>query len=210
MKIPLYSQEGAKTGEVQVSDKIFGVKANKGLIHRILIRQLDHQRHPIAHTLTKGEVRGGGKKPWRQKGTGRARQGSTTNPHFIGGGVAFGPRNDRNFKTRASKHERRIALAGILSEKLNDGHISALDGYSTETPKTKTFASMIKKLPFKKSVLFVLPAKDEKFVRSSRNIPRVKSILVNYVNPVDVTKYSDVVFLKESLAGLEKLFVTNK
>lgn len=210
MKIPLYSQDGTKTSDIAVPETVFGVKANKGLIHRIVVRQLANKRHPIAHTLTKGEVRGGGKKPYRQKGTGRARQGSITNPHFRGGGVAFGPRNTRNFKTRATKKERRLVLLGILSEKFRDGRVSALESYSVDAPKTKTFVTMLEKLPFKGKILFVLPAKDEKFVRSSRNIQRVKSILVNYVNPADLLTAADVVFLKESIPQLEKLFVTSK
>ena len=173
----------------------------------MLVRQLANARHPIAHTLTKGETRGGGKKPYAQKGTGRARQGSITNPHYRGGGVAFGPRNTRNFYTRASKKERRIALFGILSEKAKESQISAFEGYSVEAPKTKTFANMLKKMAFKKDVLFVLPAKNEVFVRSARNVPSVKTILVNYVNPADLLKFRDVVFFKDALPKLEELFL---
>lgn len=207
MKIPLYSQDGTKTGEVAVSQEIFGHKANKGLIHRILLLQLGNKRRPIAHTLTKGEVRGGGKKPYKQKHTGRARQGSTTNPHHRGGGVAFGPRNTRNFAVRASKNERRGALFGVLSDKFADGRVSALESFESEKPKTKAFAAMLAKLPFEKRILFVLPSKNEIFYKSSRNMPRVKSILVNYLNIDDLLKFQDVVFLKEALPKLEKLFV---
>lgn len=206
MKIPLYSQEGVKKGEIEVSEKIFGQKPNKSLIHKILLMQLSNRRHPIAHTLTKGEVRGGGKKPYRQKHTGRARQGSIRNPHFKGGGVAFGPRNIRNFTLRAPKKERRAALKGVLSEKLNEGHVSALEGYVTEQPKTKTFAAMLQKFPFKKDILFILPEKNETWDRSSRNIPSVKTIVVPYLNIADLLKYQDVVFLKNALPKLEELF----
>ena len=210
MNIPLYSQEGAKTGDVEVSEKIFGVKPNKALIHKILLLQLSNRRSPIAHTLTKGEVSGGGKKPYAQKHTGRARQGSTRNPHFRGGGVAFGPRNARNFELRAPKNERRQALFSALSDKLKEGHVAALEQYVSESPKTKLFAAMLKKLPFGKKVLFVLPGKDEKFVRGSRNIPRVKSVAVNYINIADVLNHTDVVFLKEALPKLESTFAANK
>lgn len=206
MKIPLYSQDGSQTGEVEVSEKIFGKKTNTGLIHKILVMQLANRRHPIAHTLTKGEVRGGGKKPHRQKHTGWARQGSTRNPHFKGGGVAFGPRNVRNFTLRAPKKERRAALFAVLSSKTQEGHVAALENYTADQPKTKTFASMLKKLPFKKNVLFVLPEKNELFTRSSRNIPHVKTILVSYLNGADLLKHHDVVFLKEALPRLESIF----
>lgn len=206
MKIPLYTQDGTQKGEVEVSEKIFGLKANRALVHKILRLQLSNKRHPIAHTLTKGEVRGGGKKPYRQKHTGRARQGSNRNPHFIGGGVAFGPRNERNFTLAAPKRERRSALCSALSEKLREKHVSALEAYSVDKPKTKQFAQMLKKLPFEKSVLFVLPKKNELFVKSSRNIPKIKSILVNYLNLADLLKHKDIVFLKESLSSLEEIF----
>lgn len=206
MKIPLYTQDGEKKGELAASDKVFNRKVNKGLIHKILVLQRTNRRRPVAHALTKGEVRGGGKKPYRQKHTGNARQGSTTNPHFIGGGVAFGPRNTRNWTVGANKKERRLALFGALTEKLKDSRVSALENYSAPEPKTKTFTAMLKKLPFKKSILIVLPAKNELIERSSRNIPRVKTILVNYLNILDLLKYRDVLFLKNSLPKIEEIF----
>lgn len=206
MKIPLYLQDGTKKGETAVSERIFGVKPNKALIHKMLVMQLSNKRHPIAHTLTKGEVRGGGKKPYRQKGTGRARQGSITNPHFIGGGVAFGPRNTRNFNLRAPKKERRLALFGALSSKFSEKQISAIENFSADSPKTKIFAAMLQKLPFEKDVLFVLPSKNELIERSARNIPNIKTLRVNYLNIADILKYQDIVFFKESLNKLEEIF----
>lgn len=206
MKIPLYSQQGAKVGELPVSEKIFGEKENTTLVHRMLILQQANKRSPIAHTLTKGEVRGGGKKPHRQKHTGWARQGSSRNPHFKGGGVAFGPRNVRNFTVAASKKERRKALFSALSSKYKSGAVAALEAFASEKKKTKDFAVMLTKLPFEKNVLFVTPAKDETFTRSSRNIPRVKSVIVNYLNIADILKFNNVVFLKDALPKLETIF----
>ena len=206
MKIPLYTQDGSKNGEIEAPKSIFEQKVNKALIHKILVMQLANRRHPIAHTLTKGEVRGGGKKPYAQKHTGQARQGSTTNPHYVGGGVAFGPRNTRNFELSAPKKERRNALFGALTEKLSDGRIAALESYDAGEVKTKQFAAMLKKLPFAKTLLFVLPEKNEKVARSSRNIPRVKSIVVNYLNVADILKYHDVIFFKEAIPKLEEIF----
>ena len=207
MNIPLYLQDGTKKGEISVSKEIFEHKVNQALIHRILLLQLANKRHPIAHTLTKGEVRGGGIKPFRQKGTGNARQGSRRNPHYKGGGVAFGPRNVRNFELSASKKERRGALFGVLADKAQNGHIAALEDFVTEKPKTKTFNEMLNKLPFPKNVLFVTPGKDETFVKSSRNIPRIKSVSVNYINVADLLKYTDIVFVRDAAAQMEKIFL---
>lgn len=206
MKVTLYSQEGAKTGEVDVSERIFGTKPNKSLMHKILLLQLANRRHPIAHTLTKGEVTGGGKKPYAQKHTGRARQGSITNPHFRGGGVAFGPRNVRNFELRATQKERQRALFGALASKFTENHVSALEGYKSDKPKTKEFVAMVKKMPFKKDILFILPAKNEMIQKSTRNIENVKTILVNYLNMADLLKYEDIVFFKEALPKLEEIY----
>lgn len=206
MNIPLYKQDGTQNGEVAVSEVIFGRKVNKALVHRILLLQQSNRRHPISHTLTKGEVSGGGKKPHKQKHTGQARTGSTRNPHMKGGGVAFGPRNVRNYTLNASKKERRAALFSALSDKLNASHISAIEDVTLKTPKTKLFAEMVSKLPFKKKVLFVLPERNDATARSARNLPRVKTILVNYLNIEDVLNYTDVVFVKESIPKLEQIF----
>lgn len=206
MKIQVYTQDGGKDGEMDLPEEVFGHKPNKELIHRMLVLQLGNQRRPIAHTLTKGEVRGGGKKPIRQKHTGNARQGSTRNPHWRGGGVAFGPRSTRNFVVAASKKERRAALFGALSGKAKDGIVAGLKDYTSPEAKTKTFAQMLKKLPFEKKILFVLPGKNELFTKSSRNIPRVKSILVNYLNIADILSYNNIVFVENSIKKLQEVF----
>lgn len=204
MMIDLYSQDGIKKGQMEVSDKIFSAKINETLIHRALIRQLSNRRHPIAHVKTKGEVRGGGKKPYRQKHTGRARQGSTTNPHFIGGGVVFGPRNVRNFTLGMPKKERQKALHSALSAKAKENLIVALEQYEVknEKPKTKDFASMLKKMKFEKDTLFVVPEKNELIFRACRNLPMVKALLVQFLNPADLLKYHHILFLKDALAKL--------
>ncbi|PJC36576.1 50S ribosomal protein L4 [Candidatus Peregrinibacteria bacterium CG_4_9_14_0_2_um_filter_53_11] len=208
MKIPLYKQDGSKAEDITVSDKVFGVEVNEGLMHRILMLQLSNGRIAISHTKTKGEVRGGGKKPYKQKHTGRARQGSTRNPHFVGGGVAFGPRSTRNYTVSASKKERRLALFSALSAKAAQNRIAALESFDADEMKTKVFAEMLKKLPFERKVLFILPQKSEGIMRTSRNIPHVKTLLVNYLNLDDLLKYDDVVFLKEALPKLEEVFTS--
>jgi large subunit ribosomal protein L4 len=209
LKIDLYNQEGEKKGEVTVSEKIFGVKFKKDLLHQALVRQHSNARlGMIAHTKTKGEVSGGGRKPFRQKGTGRARQGSTRNPHWIGGGVAFGPRNNRNFTRMMPKKQRRLALFSALSSKLNDKKVMAIDDYKSDVVKTKKFMEMLHKLPIEKDVLIVIPQKNETVQKSSRNLPFVKTLLVNYINIADLQKYDNVLFFQESLKKMEQIFLT--
>lgn len=208
--ITLYNQTGEKTGEVKVSEKIFGVKFNKDLIHQALVRQHSNGRlGMIAHTKTKAEVRGGGRKPFRQKGTGNARQGSTRNPHYVGGGVAFGPRNNRNFTKTMPKKQRRLALFSALSAKLDEKKILALDDYNATEIKTKNLMNLLHKLPIEKDVLIVLPTKNEVLQKSGNNLPFVKSLLVNYLNIADLQKYDTVLFLEESLKKMESIFLSD-
>ncbi len=208
LQVDLYNQSGEKKGNVQVSEEIFGQKFNRDLVHQALVRQAANARlGMIAHTKTKGEVSGTGKKPFRQKGTGKARQGSLRNPHQIHGGVAFGPRNNRNFSRGMPRKQRRLALFTALSQKFNDGKILALDTYKTEKVKTKAFVEMLHKLPIETDVLIVLPGKNSLVVESSRNLPFVKTLLVNYLNIADLQKYDHLLFLEEALKKMEEVFL---
>ncbi len=210
-KIALYNQNGEQKGDITASDKIFSVTFHKDLIHQALVRQLANARvASIAHTKTKAEVKGGGAKPFRQKGTGRARQGSIRNPHYVGGGVAFGPRNEKNFKKNMPKKQRRVALFSALSAKLKDDQIFALEEYKTEGPKTKAFVEMLYKLPVNDDVLVVLPEKNEALQKSARNVPFAKIILVNYLNIADLQKYRHVMFMKDAIAKLEKTYLSEE
>lgn len=209
LTVDLYNQSGEKKGEVKVPETIFGQKFNKDLVHQALVRQHANARlGVIAHTKTKGEVRGGGRKPYRQKGTGKARQGSIRNPHWIKGGVALGPRNNRNYSQMMPKKQRRLALFSALSAKLNDGKILALDTYSEKNIKTKPLVQMLHKLPIEKDVLIVIPQKDKIIQKSSRNLPFVKTLLVNYLNIADLQKYDHLLFLEEALKQVEKIYVS--
>ncbi len=207
IKIAIYNQTGEKIKDFEVKDIFFGVKFNPDLVQQALLRQLANRRvAAIAHTKTKGEVVGGKKKPFRQKGTGYARQGATNNPHMIGGGVAFGPRNVRNYKQMMPKKQRRLALFSALSQKTREDKVLGLDTYDFKEIKTKTFSDMLSKLPIEKDVLFVLPAKNEILTKSSRNLPHVKTILANYLNIADLQKYDKIVFLEEALEKLNQIF----
>lgn len=210
-EVVLYNQNGEKIGDVKVSERIFGQKFNQDLVHQALVRQLANKRlGVIAHTKTRSDVRGGGRKPFRQKGTGRARQGSTRDPHQIGGGVAHGPRNVKNYKKMMPKKQRRQALFCALSAKLEEKKILALDKYESTEMKTKPFADMLKKLPIEKDVLIVIPEKDRPFQKSSNNIPFAKTLLVNYLNIADLQKHDHVLFLETALKKLEEVFITSQ
>ena len=207
MKIDLYQQSGEKKGTVDVSDKIFAAPVNEELMRMALIRQQANARQANAHTKTRTEVRGGGKKPWRQKGTGRARFGSSRNPIWRGGGVAFGPRNIRNYKKQLPKKIRRAALFSSLSQKATENAIFALDKFEVKTPKTKDFLAMFKKLPVERSLLVVMLEKDMNLEKSANNLPNVKIILVDYLNLHDLLKYEKVMFLEPALKKAEELFL---
>ncbi len=207
MNIDLYSQKGEKLKTIKVSDAIFKAEINEGLMHQALVRQHSNARVNLAHTLTKGEVRGGGAKPYRQKGTGRARQGSIRNPHYKGGGNAMAPRNNRNFEKDMPKKQRRKALFSALSLKAKDGGIAALDKYDAKEIKTKHVVEMLGKLPKARRTLFVLDKKNEILEKSAKNIPGVKILLVNYLNIADLAKYEKVLFLEPALKKAEEIFV---
>lgn len=209
MKIKVYNQKGEVAKDLNLPKEIFEAEFNEGLIHRALIRQLSNSRAPIAHTLLKGEVRGGGRKPFKQKGTGRARQGSTRNPHMPGGGVAFGPRNNANFEIQMPKKMRRAALFSAISQVAREERIFGLESYSDKDLKTKNFVELLNKLPVERNCLFVISDKDADFTRVTKNVPNVKVIQAAYLNIHDLTKFKSVCFVGESVNKTQEVF-TNK
>lgn len=208
-KAVLYNQKGEKKGDIELQESFFGVPMNESLIQRMVQYQSNNGRKPVAHVQSRADVRGGGRKPYKQKGTGNARQGSIRAPHYKGGGVVFGPKNVRNFVQLMPKKQRRAALFTALSSKAVDNKILVLDKYEGEI-KTKDFAKMIEKLPLERDCLFIIPEKSELIEKSSANIPNVKTILVNYLNVLDVLKFENLVFLKSSLDKFEDTFTTKK
>ncbi len=210
-KITIYNQQGSKVKDIEALPEVFEVAFNKDLVHQALVRQLSNKRlSMIAHTKTKGEVVGGKKKPFRQKGTGQARQGATNNPHQKGGGVSHGPRNVKNYTKDMPKKQRRLALFSALSQKLREEQIIGLDKYESKEIKTKNIVDMIKKLPVEKDLLIVLPEKSETVVKSANNIPKVKTILVNYLNIADLQKYHTILFFEEAINKLPTIFLSAK
>jgi large subunit ribosomal protein L4 len=207
MKIDLYTQEGEKKGTLNVPDEMFNVKVNEKAIQLAVLRQMANGRQPLAHTKTRAEVRGGGRKPWRQKGTGRARFGSTRNPIWRKGGVAFGPNNTNVYSKNMPKSARRNALFSCLSAKAGDSQIFAVDKFEVKEPKTKEFAQMLSKLPAGRSMLVVMAKKDMNLEKSAANLPNVKTILVNYLNPHDLLTYEKVMFMEPAIKKAEELFL---
>ncbi|MFA6429297.1 MAG: 50S ribosomal protein L4 [Patescibacteria group bacterium] len=205
-KISLYNQEGASVGDIALSDAIFGVKPEAGLIHEAVIAARANARRSVANTKTRGEVRGGGKKPWKQKGTGRARQGSIRAPQWVGGGITFGPLSERNFSLKINKKAKQKALFMALSDKVADKRLIVLDTVTTEPAKTKTVAMALKKLPVQKTVLIVAPGANASLMRMVRNLQNVKVTNAQSVGLMDVMTYRSVVFLKDAVPVFEKIY----
>ena len=204
--ISIYNQEGKVVGDLSLNDKIFAVKPNAGLVHEAVTAQRANARRSIASTKNRGEVRGGGKKPWKQKGTGRARQGSIRSPQWVGGGIIFGPRAERNFELKINRKAKQKALFMALSDKLINKQLLVIDTVNTESAKTKVVAEMIKKLPVGRTILLVSPKADAALMRMVRNLPAVTLVSSNSVNLVDVLGHKSVAFLKDAVASFEKLY----
>lgn len=206
MKIDLYNQKGEKLKEIEVSKDFFEAPINTGLMHEAIVLQKANGRRAIAHTKLRGEVRASTRKIYRQKGTGNARHGAKSANLFRGGGITFGPRNERNFSIKMPKKMRRAALVSALTSRAQDKAIIALDKYEVSEIKTKNFAEMINKLPNSKDFLFVIPGKNDFVEKSAKNIPNVKTLLVNYLNVSDLLQYKQIVFLQESIDKLPEIF----
>src|SRR3989344_1366419 len=212
MDYPLYNQQAEKVGKVILPDSVFSVPMNKDLLYQVVTSQMGNKRQVTAHTKDRGEVRGGGKKPWRQKGTGRARHGSIRSPIWKGGGVTFGPRNERIFKKKINKKMARKALFVILSSKVKDKELTIIDSVKLENWKTKEMARIINKIselfPVKHgSMLLVTPNKlDETVERVARNIPKVDVMEAKNLNALDVAARKNLLVLKEALEVIQKNF----
>lgn len=210
MKAPLYNQDGKQNGTIDLPKEIFEVTVNEGLIHEALVRHQSNNRNNIAKTKTKAEVKGGGRKPWKQKGTGRARQGSIRSPQWRGGGVVFGPTGEENYTKNMPKKMRRKALFGALSQKAKDDQIIVLEKFELDAPKTKTLLELINNLPIDRNVLLVIAKKNIIIEKSSSNLENVKTLLVNFLNVHDVLKYDKVLFLKDSVSAAQEIFTSEK
>jgi large subunit ribosomal protein L4 len=196
---------GSEAGKVDLAPSLFAAPINEALIHQAVVRQLAGQRLGTADTLTRGQVRGGGKKPWRQKGTGRARQGTKTAPHWKGGGVVFGP-HPRGYEQRMPAKMRRAALQGVLSGKADDGALRVVEGFGLETMGTRAFAERLAAWKAEGKVLVVLPGRDPIVERSCRNLREVRVLLADSLNVVDLLEADTIVFTADALARAQEVY----
>ncbi|MFI5227297.1 MAG: 50S ribosomal protein L4 [Candidatus Limnocylindrales bacterium] len=201
----LYDRTGASVGSVELSDELFAAPVNEAVLHQVVTAQLAGRHLGTADTKTRGQVRGGGRKPYRQKGTGRARQGHRTAPHYRGGGVVFGP-HPRSYDQRLPRKMKRLALKGALTAKFGDDAIKILDSFGLDAIRTRDFVGVLEALKADGRVLVVSPSRDERLELSSRNIPAVEVILADSLNVVDVLN-ADVVLIEEpALARMTEVY----
>lgn len=203
--IPLYDRTGKTVGNVDLSDELFAAPVNAAVLHQVVTAQLAARRTGTHDTKTRGEVRGGGKKPYRQKGTGRARQGSTSAPHYRGGGAVFGP-HPRSYEQRLPRKMKRLALRGALTAKLTDEQLKVIDSFGLEAIKTRELAGVLRALEATGRVLVVAPRRDQMLELSARNLPSVEIILADSLNVVDLINADLVLIEQSSLARMQEVY----
>jgi large subunit ribosomal protein L4 len=202
MQVPVYNIQGKRIDEIELRDDIFAVPVHEGLMHQALVRQMANARLGTHKTKTRGEVRGGGRKPWRQKGTGRARQGSIRAPHWRGGGTVFGPQ-PRSYEKKMPRKMRRQALRSVLSVKAGDSQVVLLDALEMAEPRTKEIEILLQNLGIQSSALILLPGRDETILRSVRNLPDVRTLVAQYLNVRDLLQYDYILMPLDSLSVIE-------
>ena len=202
----LYDKTGASVGSVELSDELFAAPVNVAVLHQVVTAQLAGRRTGTSDTKTRGEVRGGGRKPYKQKGTGRARQGSRTAPHYRGGGAVFGP-HPRSYEQRLPRKMRRLALRGALTAKLGDEAIRIVDTFALDGIKTRDIVTILAALKATGRILVVAPAADEQLRMSARNLPTVDVILADSLNVVDLVNADTVVIEQPALARMEEVYL---
>ena len=203
--LAVVNMEGKNVGTIDLADSIFGIEPNAAVMHQVVVSYLAAQRQGTQSALTRAEVSGGGRKPWRQKGTGRARQGATRAPHWTHGGIVFAPK-PRSYKFSVNKKVKRLALKSALSSKAMENEIIIVDSISMNEYKTKTIAAMLKAIEAEKKVLIVLPEVDSKVIRSANNIPGVKTTQVNTLNVYDILNANKLVIVKGAVSKIEEVY----
>ena len=202
--VSVYNMEGKEVGTMELNDAVFGVEVNEHLVHMAVVAQLANKRQGTQKAKTRSEVSGGGKKPWRQKGTGHARQGSTRAPQWTGGGVVFAP-TPRDYTIRLNKKEKRLALKSALTSRVLENKLIVVDELKFDEIKTKNFQNTMKNLKVEKA-LVVLNENDANVVLSARNIPAVKTALTNTINVFDILKYNTLIVTKDAVATIEEVY----
>jgi len=204
-KVALLNVSGERIGEIELNENIFGVNINESVLHDAVKNYLANQRQGTQSAKTRAEVRGGGRKPWRQKGTGRARQGTIRAPHWVGGGVAFAPK-PRDYRYELPKKVKRLAMKSALSSKVVTVNIIVLDELSMTMPKTKDMVNILKNLNIEKKALIVMGEKNDNIIRSASNIPGIRTTLVNTLNVYDVLNHEKFIVTKEAVHKIEEVY----
>lgn len=203
--VSVYNMEGKEVGAIELSDAVFGVEVNEHLVHMAVVAQLANKRQGTQKAKTRSEVSGGGRKPWRQKGTGHARQGSTRAPQWTHGGIVFAPK-PRDYSFSVNKKVKRLAMKSALSSKVADGQIIIVDEINLNEYKTKAVAEMLKAIGSEKKALIVLPEVNDKVIASARNIPGVKTAQVNTLNVYDILNADKFIVVKDAVAKIEEVY----
>jgi large subunit ribosomal protein L4 len=204
-QISVFDMKGSKVSDLELNDKVFGIEPNAVIMHAMVVNYLANQRQGTQSTLTRTEVSGGGRKPWRQKGTGHARQGSIRAPQWVHGGVALGPK-PRDYSYSLNKKEKRLAMKSALSSKVIDNDLIVVDAISLDAYKTKTVVEMLKALGADKKALIVTDSVDNKLVKSAANIPGVKTATVNTICVYDILNYDKFIVVKDAVAKIEEVY----
>ena len=204
-KIDVYNMQGKKVSDVELSEAVFGIEPNENIVHSVLVNYLANQRQGTQSTKTRAEVSGGGKKPWRQKGTGRARQGSIRAPQWIKGGIALGPK-PRSYSYRINKKEKQLAIKSLLSAKVLDNELTVVDKLEVKDAKTKVMAKALTDLKVEGKALIILAEKNDNVLRSSRNIEGVKTIELNTINVFDLLNCNKLVLTLDTVKKLEEVY----
>lgn len=204
-KLALYNTQGEQVGEIELADNIFAAEVNEAVMHQAVLTYLANRRMGTADTKVRSEVRGGGRKPWRQKGTGRARHGTIRSPLWKGGGVTFGP-HPRSYRMALPKKVRRLAIKSALSSKVNSGSLIVLDNLVMEAPKTKEMVRVLGSLNTGRKVLIVTDAPQENVIKSARNIPGVKTLNANQLNVYDILNNDNMVITRDAVSRVEEVF----
>ena len=204
-KIDVYDIKGKKVSDVELAESVFGIEPNEAIVHSVLVNYLANQRQGTQSTKTRAEVRGGGRKPWRQKGTGRARQGSIRAPQWVKGGIALGPK-PRSYKYTVNKKERRLAIKSLLSSKVIENELTVVDKLELAEIKTKIMVKALADLKVEGKTLIVLPENNKNVLMSARNIEGVKTITLNNINVFDLLKYNNLVLPLETVKKIEEVY----
>ena len=204
-KVDVLDMKGKKVSDIELADSVFGIEPNEAIVHSVLVNYLANQRQGTQSTKTRAEVSGGGKKPWRQKGTGRARQGSIRAPQWIKGGIALGPK-PRSYKYTVNKKERRLAIKSILSSKVLEKELTVVDKLEVKEIKTKTMVKALADMKVEGKTLIVLPENNKNVLMSARNIEGVKTIVANNINVFDLLKYTNLILPVDTVKKLEEVY----